>query len=218
MQYSPAIHATTAAATAARPRAPRDPQAMADDPDTLSRSQSNPASAGSRRERFEALALPHLDAAYNLARWLARNDDDAADIVQEGYLRAFDAFDNLRGDNARPWLLAIVRHACYAWFARNRPSAVHVPFDEEEHGGADPEADPERIALATEDRGRIDRALSALPLVYREVIVLRELEDLAYREIAQLIEVPIGTVMSRLARGRRLLAQALCDNNLGCGE
>jgi len=167
-----------------------------------------------RRARFEALAVPHLDAAYNLARWLSRDDHDAADIVQDAFLRAFDAFDNLRGDDARPWLLAIVRNTCFGWLARNRP-ALRITFDEELHAEPDPEADPERIALRAQDRERIDRALARLPIVFREVIVLRELEDLAYREIAQVLDAPIGTVMSRLARGRRLLAAALAGDGAG---
>ncbi|HUN94210.1 MAG TPA: sigma-70 family RNA polymerase sigma factor [Burkholderiaceae bacterium] len=166
-----------------------------------------------RRQRFEALALPHLDAAYNLARWLARNDHDAADVVQDAFLRAYDAFGSLRGDNARPWLLAIVRNTCFSWLERNRPGASHVVFDDALHGGTDPDADPERVALRAEDRARIDRALAGLPIAFREVIVLRELEDLSYREIAQVLDVPIGTVMSRLARARRLMAESLADDD-----
>jgi len=177
---------------------------MTDDP-TLSR----------KRARFEALALPHLDAAFNLARWLARDDQDASDIVQDAFLRAFDAFDGLRGDNARPWLLAIVRNTCFSWLARNRPGALHVPYDEEMHAQADIEADPERLALGAEERGRIDAALGRLPLEFREAIVLRELEELSYKEIAAVLAIPIGTVMSRLARGRRLLAQFLGDGAIG---
>jgi RNA polymerase sigma-70 factor (ECF subfamily) len=162
-----------------------------------------------KRARFELLALPHLDAAYNLARWLARDDHDAADIVQEAFLRAFDAFDGLRGDNARPWLLAIVRNTSFTWLARNHGGAPQVPYDEVEHAVADSEADPARLALCADQRRLIDAALERLPLEFREAVVLRELEDLSYREIAEVLAIPIGTVMSRLARARRLLAQYL---------
>jgi RNA polymerase sigma-70 factor (ECF subfamily) len=168
-----------------------------------------------KRARFEALALPHLDAAFNLARWLARDDQDACDIVQDAFLRAFDAFDGLRGDNARPWLLAIVRNTCFSWLARNRNGALHVPYDEEAHAVADFAADPARLALCADERRRIDEALGRLPLEFREAVVLRELEDMSYREIAELLAIPIGTVMSRLARGRRLLAQYLTEAKVG---
>jgi RNA polymerase sigma factor (sigma-70 family) len=164
-----------------------------------------------QRQRFEALALPHLDAAFNLARWLARNDQDASDVVQEAYLRAYQAFDGMRGDNARPWLLAIVRNTCFSWLARNRPDALHVPFDEELHGGPDENADPLRRALRAEDKRSVDAAIERLPLEFREVVVLRELEDLSYKEIAAVLGVPMGTVMSRLSRGRRLLATYLAN-------
>jgi RNA polymerase sigma factor (sigma-70 family) len=173
---------------------------MTDDP-TLS----------TRRARFEALALPHLDAAYNLARWLARDDQDACDIVQDAFLRAFGAIDGLHGDNARPWLLAIVRNTCFTWLARNRAGGQHVSYDEETHALADLDADPERLALCADERQRIDAALGRLPLEFREVIVLRELEDMSYKEIAAVLAIPMGTVMSRLARGRRLLARYLTD-------
>jgi RNA polymerase sigma-70 factor (ECF subfamily) len=159
--------------------------------------------------RFEALALPHLDAAFNLARWLARNDQDASDIVQEAFLRAFEAFDGMRGDNARPWLLAIVRNTCFTWLARHRPGTSLLPYDEEVHATADEEANPERCALRADDKRRVDAAIERLPIEFREVIVLRELEDLSYKEIATVLALPIGTVMSRLSRGRRLLAQYL---------
>ena len=168
-----------------------------------------------KRARFEALALPHLNAAFNLARWLARDDQDAQDIVQDAFLRAFDAFDGLRGDNARPWLLAIVRNTCFTWLAHNRPGLRQVPYDEEMHAVADLDADPERLALRAGERARIDAALARLPEEFREVVVLRELEDLSYREIAAVLAVPMGTVMSRLARGRRLLARYLTADEDG---
>ena len=155
--------------------------------------------------------MPHLDAAFNLARWLARDDQDANDIVQEAFLRAFGAFDGLRGDNARPWLLAIVRNTCFTWLARNRSGGLHVPYEEDIHAPLDLEANPEQLALCADERRLIDDALTRLPLEFREVVVLRELEDMSYKEIAMVLAIPIGTVMSRLTRGRRLLARYLTD-------
>lgn len=159
--------------------------------------------------RFEALVMPHLDAAFNLARWLARDAQDADDIVQEAFLRAFDSFAGMHGDNARPWLLAIVRNTCFTWLARNRPGSEQVSYDEELHAPADLDADPARLAIRVDQCRRVDRAIEALPLEFREVVVLREIEDLAYKEIAVVLAIPIGTVMSRLSRARQLLAKEL---------
>lgn len=168
-----------------------------------------------RRKRFEALALPHLDAAFNLARWLVRDSQDASDVVQEAFLRAFDAFDGMRGDNARPWLLAIVRNTSFTWLARNRPGSSQVSYDEEIHGLPDPDANPELLALRADDRCRVDAAIEHLPPEFREVVVLRELEDMSYKEIATVLAIPMGTVMSRLARGRHLLAAYLTAGGNG---
>ncbi|HEY8050002.1 MAG TPA: sigma-70 family RNA polymerase sigma factor [Ramlibacter sp.] len=162
--------------------------------------------------RFESLAMPHLDAAYNLARWLTGNDADAQDVVQEAALRALRYFASFRGDNARPWLLQVVRHTCFEWLKRNRPAQV-VPFDEDETGddpGRDGHMEEPSAALARGDeRAQINQALAQLPVAFREVLVLREFEDLSYREIAAIAGVPIGTVMSRLARARNLMRAAL---------
>ena len=157
----------------------------------------------SERKRFEAQVLPHVDAAYNLARWLTRNDHDAEDVVQEALLRAYRHLDGLRGE-ARPWLLAIVRNACFSWLRANRPAELAV-LDE-------PEADtpgPEAILARELDRRAVNQAIAALPVPFREALVLRELEDLSYKDIARIAGVPIGTVMSRLARARRLLMETL---------
>lgn len=156
-----------------------------------------------RRRRFEQLVLPHLDAAANLARWLARSEAD--DIVQEAVLCAFRSFDRFRGDNAKPWLLAIVRN-CHlnAMSKKNRYTAL--PEDHEENF-ADPALDPESEALRSDRARRFSCAMENLPLEFRETLVLRELEEMSYRDIATVTGVPIGTVMSRLARGRALLRE-----------
>lgn len=155
-----------------------------------------------RRIEFEALALPHLDAAYSLARWLARPPVDAEDVVQEAMLRAFRAFDSLRGEAVKPWLLAIVRncHNDQAVKARRRWSHAEIPEDV-----ADEAPTPEEGAARASERRKLSRMLALLPQEHREVLVLRELRDLSYREIADELGVPIGTVMSRLARARTLL-------------
>jgi RNA polymerase sigma factor (sigma-70 family) len=162
-----------------------------------------------RRERFVALAMPQLDAAYNLARWLMRNEGDAADAVQDAYLRAFRSFGNLRGDGMRPWLLAIVRNACLTILARNQAHAWEVPYSEDEQDHPEERSDPEKLAMRAQQRRRIDAALQELPLEFREVVVLRDLQDLPYAEIARILDIPAGTVMSRLARGRARLARRL---------
>jgi RNA polymerase sigma-70 factor (ECF subfamily) len=158
----------------------------------------------SKTQRFEAQMLPHLDAAWNLARWLTRNDHDAEDVVQEAFLRAIRFFDGFHGAQSRPWLLAIVRNTAYSWMEKNRTG--NVPLAEDgSHDGVE-EFGPEALAMRGDDRKRVNAALTRLPAEYREVMVLRELEDMSYREIAQVASIPIGTVMSRLARGRRLLS------------
>ncbi len=157
------------------------------------------------RARFEQQVLPHLDAAFNLARWLTRNDHDAEDVVQEALLRAYRFFDGLRGA-PRPWLLAIVRNACFSWLQANRPAELRAIDGLEQESDA---PGPEALAARDVDRRRLNEAIAALPVQFREVLVLRELEDLAYKEIARIAEIPIGTVMSRLSRARRQLAAAL---------
>jgi RNA polymerase sigma-70 factor, ECF subfamily len=164
-----------------------------------------------RRERFEQTVLPHLDAAYNLARWLTRNDEDAQDVTQEACLRAFRFFDGYQGGNMRAWLLTIVRNTCYTWLHQNRSSSSAVEFDEEIHSTEiSGSANPEIQVLATADKETLRRALEELPDVFREALVLREIEGLSYKEIADFTSVSLGTVMSRLARARTRLRQALC--------
>jgi RNA polymerase sigma-70 factor (ECF subfamily) len=162
--------------------------------------------------------MPHLDAAYNLARWLTRNEHDAEDVVQEAYLRALRFFDGFRGDEGRAWLLTIVRHTCYSWLKKNRPAEISALIDEdvpaEERAGFDPDmmaaegGNPEAIALQNAHRRILNQAIAELPLGFREVLILRELEDLSYKEIARVVDAPVGTVMSRLARARKQLRQS----------
>ncbi len=161
--------------------------------------------------QFEQVLLPHLDAAYNLARWLMRGDQDAEDVVQEAYLRALRFFGSFRGGDGRPWLLAIVRNTCHDWLRQRRSFDQATPFDEEVHTGERPLETPETLLLQRADRDALQRALAALPVGWREVIVLRELEGLSYREIAEIVGVPVGTVMSRLSRARARLQQQLSE-------
>lgn len=156
--------------------------------------------------RFETLVLPHLDAAYNLARWLTRDVHDAEDVVQEACLRALKYVDSLDGEGARAWLLTIVRHAFYDWRKRNRPAQIvaddGTAIDLAVDGSA---IDPLDAAIRAAQSRSLADAITALPLVFREVLILREIEGLSYREIARIADIPIGTVMSRLARARALL-------------
>ena len=161
-----------------------------------------------KARRFEALFLPHLDAAYNLARWLSRSHQDGEDIVQEAFLRAYRFFDGFRGDNARPWLLAIVRNTAMSWLEEGRSSSATREYDADRH--AEGHADgPESLLARKDERGQVNAALARLPVEFREVLILREMEDLSYREIAQIAAIPIGTVMSRLSRARKEFAALL---------
>jgi RNA polymerase sigma-70 factor, ECF subfamily len=159
--------------------------------------------------RFATLVLPHLDAAHNLARWLTRNADDAEDVAQEACVRALKYIGALRGDDARAWFLTIVRHAFYDWCKRNRPAEiVHDDGAAVEMAIDDAALDPEQAALRNVESKMLANAVAELPLAYREVLVLREVEELSYKEIARIADIPIGTVMSRLARARGLLQRS----------
>jgi RNA polymerase sigma factor (sigma-70 family) len=161
------------------------------------------------RARFEEMALPHLDAAYNLARWLTHDPHDAEDVVQEAYFRALKFFHSFRGGDGRAWLLTIVRHTCYTWLQQHRGRQLPTSFNEELHSGEDERLNPERLFLQRADSQMLRDAMEALPVDFREVVVLREMEGLSYQEIAVVIDAPVGTVMSRLARGRKRLQQHL---------
>ena len=158
-----------------------------------------------RLSEFERKVLPHLDAAYNLARFLMRNEQDAEDVVQEAALRAFRFFDDFRGENSRAWFLRIVRNTSFTVLKKNRPDETNIAFDEELHGGQTPPMDAGVALDRAQDRQTVRAAIEQLPAEFREAITLRELEGASYKEIADIAGIPIGTVMSRLARARRQL-------------
>lgn len=167
--------------------------------------------AEERIARFEQTVLPHLDAAYNLARWLTRRDQDAEDVVQEAFLRAFKFFDGFHGGDSRSWVLTVVRNTCYTWLKQNRMVDQLTELDDEV-GSLDSVCDdgnPEAWLERSADLQLLERALAALPIEFREVIALRELENMSYKEIAYVTSSPVGTVMSRLARARKHLQHYL---------
>jgi len=163
-------------------------------------------------KHFEQAIFPHLDAAYNLARWLTRNEQDAEDVVQEAYLRAFKFFDSFHSSDARPWLLTIVRNTYYTWLRHEQAHEPTTPFDEELNSIGSEAFNPEAIFLQSVDNQLLKQALESLPVEFREVMVLRELEGLSYKEIAHIIRIPLGTVMSRLARARKRLQHELTNH------
>jgi RNA polymerase sigma-70 factor (ECF subfamily) len=176
--------------------------------------------SNSKRSRFESSVSPHVDAAYNLARWLTRNEHDAEDVVQEAMLRAFTFFDGFRGVDARSWILKIVRNTCFTWLQANRPGEIAGMADDKLEDLPPPmfcsgvTDDPETLALRRTTALQLNSAISAIAAPFREVVVLRDMEGLSYKEIATVIDVPIGTVMSRLARARaelrRILTRSHC--------
>jgi len=161
---------------------------------------------------FELLLVPHLNAAYNLARWITGNDQDAEDLVQEAYLRALKSFDGFRGGDGRSWLLSIVRNTCYTWLQQNRPNRLDTVFDEEIHNPEGEAPSPETLLLRSADSELVKKAVQELALEFREVVILRELEGLSYKEIAAVAGIPIGTVMSRLARARAQLSRYVSNS------
>jgi len=157
---------------------------------------------------FDEVVLPHIDAGYRLAHWLMRNEHDAEDVVQDASLRAFRYFRTFMGGDGRAWFLRIVRNTCCGWRG-HRHDALNDPFDEEQHGSDRPAFDPEALLLQTDDATLIARAMQTLPDRFHRLLVLRELEGLSYQELADAMEIPIGTVMSRLSRAREALRGAL---------
>jgi len=158
---------------------------------------------------FEAMMLPHLDAAYNLAKWLLRNEQDAQDVVQEAFLRAFKSFGGFHGSSGRAWLLTIVRNTSYTLLKKNRVADLTTPFDEEIHASGDESVSAATILERSEDTELIRKAMDELPAEFREILTLRHQEDLSYKEIADIAQIAPGTVMSRLARARAKLKECL---------
>ena len=159
--------------------------------------------------QFEAIALPLFGAAYNLARWLVGDDQDAEDVVQEAYLRAFKFFGGYRGGDSRSWLLTIVRNTCYTWLQQNRSRELTEPIEDQLDEVESSTENPETLLLQTLDAQRVRQALEELPIEFREVLIMREMEDLSYKQISTIADLPVGTVMSRLARGRKRLRELL---------
>jgi len=164
---------------------------------------------------FEQAIMPHLDAAYNLARWLMRNEQDAQDVAQEAYLRAFRFFPGFRGGDARAWLLKIVRNTCYTWLQANRPLQDAAEFDENLFPPDSCSPNPEEVVLQNDSNTLVRKAMEKLPPNYREVLILRELEGMSYKEIADITGMPAGTVMSSLSRARSQLRQILTGRMSG---
>jgi RNA polymerase sigma-70 factor (ECF subfamily) len=160
-------------------------------------------------ERFERIVVPHLDDAYTLARYLLRDEHDAQDVVQDAVLRALRYFDGYRDGDARAWLLTIVRNCCLTWQRRHRGDHLVVPFADEIAEQISDSHETDALAIQRSERAMIERAVATLPTEFREVIVLREVEGLSYKEISEVVGVPMGTVMSRIARARKRLASAL---------
>ena len=166
----------------------------------------------SKLASFETAVLPHLDAAYNLARWLTRNDADAQDVVQEAYLRAFRFFGGFHGEDGRAWLLGIVRNTSYTWMQQNRSAQLNTALDDELHEVRSDDMNPEALLLQKADAQMLRQAVEELPVEFREVLVLRELNEMSYKQIAVVADLPLGTVMSRLARARKRLQQILASH------
>jgi RNA polymerase sigma-70 factor (ECF subfamily) len=166
----------------------------------------------SRIEHFEKTVLPHLNAAFNLARWLTRNEHDAEDVVQESYLRALKSFQSFQlGRDGRAWLLKIVRNTCYTWLRKNRPYAIAEHFQEDDPDASIARSNPETQLVATINSQLVHKALEQLSVEQRELLILRELEGFSYKEIAEIIDMPLGTVMSRLSRARKELHDRLSE-------
>jgi RNA polymerase sigma-70 factor (ECF subfamily) len=156
---------------------------------------------------FEECILPHLNAAYNLARWITRNEHDAQDIVQESYLRAFRFFDGYRGGDGKSWLMAVVRNTCSTWRRRESRDSSNEPFDEKAHSSNRQMQNQEEKLVDSSKMSVLRNCIEMLPLEFREVIVMRELEEMSYREISEVASLPVGTVMSRLSRARKRLEE-----------
>lgn len=162
---------------------------------------------------FEEIFLPHLDAAYNLARWLTRDAADADDVVQETYMRAFRFYNGFHGGDGRAWILKIVRNTCFTWLKKNRPKEIVYELEEDRHEAVT--GNPETKLLEDSDRKALHELLEELPAPFREIVILRDLEGLSYKEISSITGAPLGTVMSRLARARKQLQSTVLANQKG---
>lgn len=160
-------------------------------------------------KRFDDIIAVHINAAYNLARWLTKNDHDAEDVVQESFVRAYQFYGGFRGGDSRAWLMRIVRNTCYTWLDKNK-AARQVEFNCDEHiNAASDDPTPEAVLLRNIESQILKAAIEQLPPEFREILILRDLEDLSYKEIAEIVSIPIGTVMSRLARARKRVAHSI---------
>jgi len=175
----------------------------------LKKHQEQDAAQERELASFEETMLPHMDAAHNLAKWLLRNEEDARDVVQEAYLRAFKSFGGFHGSNGRAWLLTIVRNTSYTLLKKNRAVDLTTTFDEEIHASGHESVSPATLLERSEDADLVREAMDKLPVDFREILVLRHLEGLSYKEIADIAQIPPGTVMSRLARARGKLKECL---------
>src|SRR6266852_1460515 len=175
----------------------------------LKKHQEQDAAQERELASFEETMLPHMDAAHNLARWLMRNEQDAQDVVQEAYLRAFKSFSGFHGSNGRGWLLTIVRNTSYTLLKKNRAADLTTPFDEEIHASSRESVSPAAILVHAEDAELMNSAMNDLPAEFREILTLRHQEELSYQEIGEMLKIPVGTVMSRLARARAKLREYL---------
>jgi RNA polymerase sigma-70 factor (ECF subfamily) len=176
----------------------------------VNNSEINP---GSRLRLFEEIILPHLNAAYNLARWLTRNEHDAQDVVQEAYLRAFRFFDSYKGGDGKAWLLEIVRNTCFTWQRREKRNLANVVFDEAAHTSC-VRPNQEEVLVEAANRTILQNCIERLPDAFREVLVMRDLEEMSYRQIAEVAGLPAGTVMSRLSRARKRLEECVGGRNM----
>ena len=172
-------------------------------------------SAESRLRLFEEVILPHLNAAYNLARWLTRNEHDAQDVVQEAYLRAFRFFDSYRGGDGKSWLLEVVRNTCFTFHRREKRNVTSIEFDEAAHTPRVNPPDAEEVLVAAGKQTILKDCIEGLPDAFREILVMRELEEMSYRQIAEVSALPPGTVMSRLSRARKRLEECAKARNNG---
>jgi len=181
----------------------------------VNHSEINPES---RLRLFEEIVLPHLNAAYNLARWLTRNEHDAQDVVQEAYLRAFRFFDGYKGGDGKAWLLEVVRNTCFTWLRREKRNLTTVVFDEAAHTPPAHLPDQEEALVDAANRTVLQNCIERLPDEFREVLIMRDLEEMSYRQIAEVAGLPAGTVMSRLSRARKRLGECVSGRNMESGK